>query len=59
MLDSGALQIIEQHFYFAGRILMETSLTADIHITPDGKYLYGSNRGHDSIAAFKIDSVSR
>lgn len=28
---------------------------ADIHISPNGKYLYGSNRGHDSIASFKID----
>lgn len=28
---------------------------ADIHISPDGKFLYGSNRGHDSIAAYKID----
>ena len=31
------------------------SHTADIHITPSGKYLYGSNRGHDSLAAFSID----
>lgn len=31
------------------------SHTADIHITPDGRFLYGSNRGHDSIVAFKID----
>jgi len=28
---------------------------ADIHVSPDGKYLYGSNRGHDSIAAYRID----
>ncbi len=34
------------------------SFTADIHITPDGKFLYGSNRGHDSIVAFKIDEGS-
>ncbi len=27
---------------------------ADLHITPDGKYLYVSNRGHNSIAAFRI-----
>ncbi|XOV95004.1 MAG: lactonase family protein [Bacteroidota bacterium] len=32
----------------------ETSYCADIHITSDGKYLYGSNRGHNSIAAFKV-----
>lgn len=28
---------------------------ADIHISPDGKFLYGSNRGHDSIAVYSID----
>jgi len=31
---------------------------ADIHITPDGKFLYASNRGHDSLAGFSIDSIS-
>ncbi|WP_372756246.1 lactonase family protein [Labilibaculum sp.] len=30
------------------------SATADIHISSDGKYLYGSNRGHNSIAIFSI-----
>ena len=29
--------------------------TADIHVSKDGKFLYGSNRGHDSIAIFRID----
>jgi 6-phosphogluconolactonase len=29
--------------------------TADIHVHPSGKFLYGSNRGHDSIAVFAID----
>ena len=27
---------------------------ADIHVHPTGKFLYGSNRGHDSIAMFRI-----
>ena len=30
------------------------SHTADLRITPSGKYLYGTNRGHDSIAAYRI-----
>ena len=30
------------------------SYTADLKITPDGKFLYGTNRGHDSIAAYRI-----
>jgi 6-phosphogluconolactonase len=29
---------------------------ADLHIDPQGKFLYGSNRGHDSIAVFSIDA---
>lgn len=31
---------------------------ADIHVDPTGNYLYGSNRGHDSISIFNIDSNS-
>ena len=32
------------------------STVADIHISPDGKFLYVSNRGHNSLAIFEIDS---
>lgn len=31
---------------------------AHLETTPDGKYLYASNRGHDSLACFAIDSAS-
>jgi len=31
---------------------------AELEIHPDGKFLYGSNRGHDSIAIFAIDQTS-
>jgi 6-phosphogluconolactonase len=31
---------------------------AAIQLSPDGKYLYASNRGHDSIAVFRIDNNS-
>ena len=27
---------------------------ADLKITPDGRFLYGTNRGHDSIAGYRI-----
>lgn len=33
----------------------ETSYCADIHVHQSGKYVYGSNRGHDSIVIFKVD----
>src|SRR5690606_6894380 len=29
--------------------------TADIHLHPSGKFLYGSNRGHNSIVSYKFD----
>jgi 6-phosphogluconolactonase len=32
---------------------------ADVKITPDGRYLYGTNRGHDSIAMYKIGDDGR
>ena len=31
---------------------------ADIHIDPEGKHLYVSNRGHNSLAVFSIDQSS-
>lgn len=32
--------------------------TAEIRVHPNGKFLYGSNRGHDSIAVFAIDAAT-
>lgn len=29
---------------------------ADVHITPDGRFVYVSNRGHDSLAMFAVDA---
>lgn len=33
-----------------------TSYCADVHVSPSGRFLYGSNRGHNSIVVFEIDS---
>jgi 6-phosphogluconolactonase len=38
---------------FAGK-----SYPAEIAVSSDGRFLYGSNRGHDSIATFAIDGAS-
>jgi len=35
------------------------SYCADLKITPDGRFLYGTNRGHDSIAAYRIGPDGR
>jgi 6-phosphogluconolactonase len=32
-----------------------TNSCADIHVHPSGSFVYGSNRGHDSVVAFAID----
>lgn len=32
---------------------------ADVHASPNGKFLYGSNRGHDSLVAYRIDEAAR
>jgi 6-phosphogluconolactonase len=33
----------------------ENSTVADIHLSPDGKFLYVSNRGHNSLAIFAVN----
>jgi 6-phosphogluconolactonase len=38
---------------FSGR-----SHTADLHVHPNGRFLYVSNRGHDSIAMYAIDQTN-
>jgi 6-phosphogluconolactonase len=34
------------------------NIAADIHLTPDGRFLYVSNRGHDSIATYAVEPGS-
>ena len=34
------------------------SWCADIHLSADGRFVYGSNRGHNSIAVFKRDQMN-
>jgi 6-phosphogluconolactonase len=34
------------------------SYTAEVVVHPSGKFVYGSNRGHDSIAVFQVDSAT-
>ena len=35
------------------------TFTADLKITPDGRFLYGTNRGHDSIAIYRLGDDGR
>jgi 6-phosphogluconolactonase len=35
-----------------------TSWTAEVEVSRDGRFLYGSNRGDDSLAAFRVDGAT-
>lgn len=52
--ESGALDIIQSTPTLPADFQGENT-TSDIHITPNGQFLYGANRGHNSIAGYKID----
>jgi 6-phosphogluconolactonase len=53
-LDGGKLDPI-QTLSTLPKEFADTSYTADIHVAKSGRFLYGSNRGHDSIVIFSID----
>lgn len=38
-----------------GESVLPAYSTAEVRVHPSGKFLYGSNRGHDTIAVFAID----
>jgi 6-phosphogluconolactonase len=39
----------------AGESIADGFSTADVQVHPSGRFLFGSNRGHDSIVVFSID----
>jgi 6-phosphogluconolactonase len=55
---SGALSAPEQTISTLPQGFSGESTTAEIVAHPSGKFLYGSNRGHDSIAVFSIDRAT-
>ncbi|APQ17141.1 lactonase family protein [Maribacter hydrothermalis] len=34
------------------------SYCADLHLSPDGKYLYGTNRGENTVVIFEVDQIT-
>jgi 6-phosphogluconolactonase len=52
--DSGALAIVDAKPAVPAEA-RDHNHCADIQISPDGHFLYGSNRGHDSVAIFAVD----
>jgi len=53
--DASSSSLIErQTIATLPRDFRGTSHCADLKITPNGRFLYGTNRGHDSLAAYAI-----
>lgn len=53
--DKGVLNAL-QHITTLPTTFEGRNSTAEIDVHPSGKYLYASNRGHDSIAIYSIDA---
>ena len=51
--ETGAASLVRTASTLPGRVSMP-NYPADIHVAPDGRTLYVSNRGHNSIAVFAI-----
>jgi 6-phosphogluconolactonase len=52
---SGALVPLERVTMLPGDFTGK-SYAADIHFSPDGKFLYASNRGHESLAIYGVNA---
>lgn len=55
--QSGALTIIQNISTFPADFKGDT-WSAEVCLHPNGRFLYVSNRGHDSIAVFAVDAVT-
>lgn len=51
---TGALQSVHRHTTLPEGFNGNNSV-ADVHVSPDGKFVYVSNRGHNSLAFYSID----
>lgn len=56
--STGRLTFVEAKSTLPAGVSGETNTTADVHVHPNGRFVYGSNRGHNSIAVFSIDETT-
>jgi 6-phosphogluconolactonase len=57
VLENGGLELI-QNISSLPEGFSENNSGADIHLHPSGKFLYASNRGHNSIISYEVDTAS-
>ncbi len=56
--ESGSLKPVDRATTLPKGASADGNSTADIHVSPDGKFVYASNRGHDSIVIYAVDTNS-
>jgi 6-phosphogluconolactonase len=56
--EKGTLSEIQTLSALPDGVTMPENTAAEVQVHPSGKFLYASNRGHDSIAMFTIDAAS-
>ena len=56
---SGALTLLETISSLPAEVALQKSFTAaEIRVRPDGKFIYATLRGHDSVSVFAADAAS-
>lgn len=53
---TGALQFVERVTMLSNDTTAEGNSAADIHLSPDGEFLYASNRGQDNLVVYRVNS---
>lgn len=56
--EAGTLQAIQTESSLPGGKPVEGNSTAEVQVHPSGAFVYVSNRGHDSIAMFRVDETT-
>ncbi|MNJ48305.1 6-phosphogluconolactonase [compost metagenome] len=56
-VETGSLKIA-QHVPTLKEASDAETISADIHVSVDGKYVYGSNRGADNLVQYRIDTAT-
>jgi len=54
----GRLSFLESKSTLPAGANADSNTCAEVIVAPSGKFVYGSNRGHDSIARFSIDTTT-
>ena len=57
--EKGRMTLLEIVETLPDRADKSANICSDLHITPDGQYLFAANRGHDTLCCFKVGADGR